>query len=215
MRVHAPPFTVKEESELPDYSRYYRSGVLPEEGALGQDYATFSSGARRPGRGDRELAETLVGKALPMTRFFAADGRVLDLADYRGKKILFVILRGFTSEVCVYCATQTKELGPFYSAFEEKNTEVFVMYPGTRGKLTAFLEAYEETFHEAPPPYTLLYDTDLALADELSILARLARPTSLILDESGIVRYAYVAESDDNIADRPPATELVEVLDGL
>ena len=214
MRVHPPPFTVKEESELEDYARYYATGRLPRGRALGTGYAKRSR-SRRPGRGDRELAASLLGRELPMTRFLTAEGRVVDLADFHGKKILFVILRGFTSEVCVYCATQTKELGPFYSFFREANTEVFVMYPGTRAKLTAFLEAYQQTFDEAPPPYTLLYDTDLSLAGELSILARLARPTSLILDENGIVRYAYVAESDENIADRPPAQELVEALEEL
>ena len=38
--------------------------------------------------------------------------------------------------------------------------------------------------------------------------AVMARPASFVVDRAGVVRHAYVAESEANVADRPSAAEL-------
>ena len=37
----------------------------------------------------------------------------------------------------------------------------------------------------------------------------------VVIDAQGVVRYAYVAESLENTADRPPATQLIKAIENL
>jgi peroxiredoxin len=171
------------------------------------------TGAPRLGRGDRERAQGLCGRPLPVTRFRAGDGSVLDLAALRGRRVLLVVLRGFTDRVCVNCLAQTAELVPAAAEFAKLEAEVVVLYPGPKSKLDAFVAACADEFADSGlPPYRVVYDPDLELAQGLGVIADLARPSALILDRDGIVRWAYIAESDANIADRPPITEIVRAL---
>ena len=82
-------------------------------------------------------------------------------------------------------------------------------------KAGEWIELDGDEFGAAGPPYRMVYDPDLDLAKDLRIEGNLARPSSLILDREGIVRHAYIAESVDNVADRPPAKRLVELVEGM
>jgi len=147
-----------------------------------------------------------------VTQFPTADGRQLDLVSFRGKRVLFVVLRGFTTQVCVYCFAQTAELEPQAKTWAELECEVVVMYPGSKGKLAAFVTAFAAEFGGKPPPYHMVYDPDLTLAKALGLQGNLARPASFVLDRQGIVKHAYVAENETNIVDRPSAAELQQLV---
>lgn len=217
-RLEAPTdpgeFTVREREELERYRRYYRDGWLPRQHGMGGEYGT-PAGARRLGQGDRARADSLVGKRLPVTTFRTSDGQLLDVAKMRGKKVLLVVLRGFTTQVCVYCFAQTAELVPLSKRFQELNTEVVVVYPGSRSKLDAFLSVCKSEFSGGKAPYHMVYDPDLELSTALGVSGNLARPSALVLDQEGVIRAAYVAESERNIADRPPAKDLIALLEEL
>lgn len=205
-------WTAREREELEVFRRYYRDGKLPRRSGAADRYSS-GTGATTLGKGDGSLADRIVGAPLPVTAFPAADGTRLDLASLRGKRVLFVVLRGFTSQVCVYCFAQTAELAPLAKRWRELDCEVVVMFPGTRSRMAAFQSACASEFDDAAPPYRLVYDPDLQLAKALGLQGNLARPASFVLDREGTVRHAYVAESVENTADRPSAARLAEWVD--
>jgi len=213
-RLEAPTdpgeLTVAEREELDTYRRYVRDGFLPRRSGLRDRYG--GAAGQGLGAGDKPRATALVGKALPVTRFPTADGGELDLASLRGRKVLVVILKGFTSQVCVYCFAQTRELAPVVPKLDQLACELVVLFPGTKSRLDAFRAACAREFGDTPAPYRLVYDPDLSLAKALGIEGNLARPSSVLLDAQGVVRYAYIAESVANAADRPPAERLLEVV---
>ncbi len=201
-------WTARERAELTIYRRYYRDGWLPRKHQAGRLYGGAAD-SRRLGTGDATLSGTLVGKPLPHTSFPTADGKLLDLAVFRGKRVLLVVLRGFTTQVCVYCFAQTAELAPLAEQWRQLDCEVVVMFPGNKSRMQAFAAACAREFGDTTAPYHLVYDPDLELAKALGLVGNLARPASFVLDQNGIVRHAYVAESIENTADRPAASELL------
>ncbi len=211
-RLEAPTdpgeWTVRERAELELFRRYFRDGWLPRRQSAGARYGA-PSGSVRLGDGDAGLAATIVGKPLPRTRFPTSTGDVLDLASLRGKRVLLVVLRGFTSQVCVYCFAQTAELAPLAPRWAELDCEVVVLFPGSRSRLEAFAAACRSEFGDAKPPYRMVYDPDLDLAKALGLEGNLARPAAFVLGRDGVVQHAYVAEDVVNVADRPAATELL------
>jgi peroxiredoxin len=149
---------------------------------------------------------------LPVTRFEDLVGGTFDLQSLRGRRVLLVVLRGFTSQVCVYCFAQTAELGPRLADFAAADCEVVVLFPGTKGRAEAFRRSCTNEFDGEPPPYRILYDPELTLGKALGIEGRIVRPASLVLDADGVVRFAYVAENVQNIADRPAADRLLRAV---
>jgi hypothetical protein len=69
----------------------------------------------------------------------------------------------------------------------------------------AFVQAVQ-SLRRDPPPMPLALDVSLALVRGLGIEGNLAKPTALVLDGQGIVRYAYTGSS---IADRPSVDDLI------
>ncbi|MEZ6017090.1 MAG: redoxin domain-containing protein [Planctomycetota bacterium] len=211
-RLEAPTdpghWTVREARELELLRRYYRDGWLPRRHTTGARYGV-AAGAPRLGAGDDALADGLIGQRLPTTSFPTATGGTLDLQDLRGKRVLLVVLRGFTSQVCVYCFAQTTELAPLVPRFRALDCEVVVLFPGARSRMEAFVEACREEFGEAAAPYRMVYDPELDLARALGLEGNLARPAAFVLDAEGVVRHAYIAEDEQNVADRPPASDLL------
>jgi antitoxin component YwqK of YwqJK toxin-antitoxin module/peroxiredoxin len=182
--------------------------------AGGPDYMERDAG--EPPRGDEELSRDFLGKGLPFTWLRGAGGEPIDLTAFAGKKnVLLVILRGFDGRVCEYCAGQTMALGRSRQDFEERDTEVMVVYPGRQSRLETFLEAYREQFGARPPRFRFLYDSELRFADALGIgppEGKIARPTVLLLDRSGSVRFAHVGTRKE---DRPTVEQLLAEIDRL
>src|SRR6185503_10759654 len=57
---------------------------------------------------DNERTQALIGKPLSHTKLTYGTGQTLDLAQFRGKKnVLLIVLRGFDGRVCEYCEAQT------------------------------------------------------------------------------------------------------------
>jgi len=132
---------------------------------------------------------------------------VVELKDRIGQHpVLLVVLRGFSGQVCLYCATQTAALANEIARFRDLGVEVMVIYPGPVESVPAFMQAVE-SLRKDPPPMPLALDVSLLLVRALGIEDDLARPTSIIIDKQGVVRYAYVGET---IADRPTVNDLLQ-----
>jgi peroxiredoxin len=194
-------WTKHEEATAGQLIQRYITGRQPQSGA-----AAYGSDEGRPQRRD------LQGKPLAITRLLSSTGDVIDLDDFKGKKnVVLVVLRGFAGQVCVYCATQTAALAKSIDRFHAVDAEVVLVYPGAAESAPVFLEAVRSLGVDQPAiPIGL--DVDLQLVRALRISHQLAKPTSLIIDKQGNVRYAYVGEDR---GDRPSVDDLLRQLQKL
>ena len=112
--------------------------------------------------------------------------------------------------LCPFCTTQTSRLIANYSKFAELDTEVLVVYPGTRDHIDEFIEAATKTEKKQVDqvPFPLLFDEQLAAVGFFGIESNLAHPSSYLIDKQGNVRFAYVGV--DMSADRPSVKLLLE-----
>jgi len=160
-----------------------------------------------------EARSDLVGSRLPHTAFFSSNGDAYDVSHFEGRKrLVLVIMRGFAGAVCINCSTQTLSLADKIEEFKAKNAEVVLVYPGEVETVAAFLDAVRSLREGFAPPFPIVLDVDLAAVRTYSIQGSLAKPTTLILDEKGIVRYAYVGKQP---ADRPSAADMLKALDAI
>jgi antitoxin component YwqK of YwqJK toxin-antitoxin module/peroxiredoxin len=194
-------WTASQEANAEALIRHYTNRVT-DSVIGGYDDGSFG------GDGDRQRRD-LIGKPLPQTRFLSASGDVIDLKDLMGKKqVLLVVLRGFSGQVCLYCATQTAALSNSIQKFRDLGVEVVIVYPGPVEAVPAFVQAVQ-SLRKDPPPMPLALDVSLLLVRALGIEDNLAKPASLIIDRQGVVRYAYVGKT---IADRPAVNDLLHAL---
>jgi peroxiredoxin len=142
---------------------------------------------------------------LPQTRFMSSTGAVIDLARPKNPVVLCV-MRGFSGQVCIYCATQTAAIASNYSAFTR--AEVVIIYPGPTEAVLAFVTAVR-ALRKDPPPMPIGLDVSLLLVRGLSVEENLVKPTSLINDTNGKVAYVYIGAS---MADRPSVEDLLQAL---
>lgn len=210
--LRAQPWTVAEEESL-DYliARYTDGAKSVRPPAGDRRYGSRRGAQQEAPKGDTERSEKFLGGTLPWTRFSTADGRIVDMDDFRGKrKVMLVVLRGFAREVCVYCVTQTEAICENVGAFHDQGTEAFVVYPGEKNRLEAFMESFKRVSkRQGEPPIGVLYDPDMRLVQRLGIESELAIPSTFVLDEEGRIRYAYVGAA---IEDRPPVEDVLAAI---
>lgn len=151
------------------------------------------------------------GKALPQTRFLGADGQVLDLKRWRGKAVAVVVMRGFSGQVCLYCAAQTAALAEAATHLRGLGLEVLVVYPGPAEAVPTFVRAVA-ALNGKPPELPVALDPGLQLVRKLELGGNLALPATFLLDRDGVVRWTYVGTS---IADRPSVRDLERAVEGL
>ena len=157
--------------------------------------------------------EDLVGKPLTARRFLGPNGDILDLNDFKGSKnVVLVVLRGFSGQVCIGCSSYTLALANAQEEFEARDTQVLLVYPGSGASIPAFLESIRKAGGEKQLPYPVLLDLDLNAVQVLDIRGSLAKPTSLIVDKQGTVRFAYTGKRFD---DRPSVKALLDEIDGF
>jgi antitoxin component YwqK of YwqJK toxin-antitoxin module/peroxiredoxin len=213
--LRAQPWTETERENheylVQRYAKGEKAAQPPRNSPYGKRRGKTSSAPTAP---DPALSSRFLGTKLPWTRFRQTDGKIVDLDQFRGKsKVVLVVLRGMAREVCIYCVTQTEALCDSVDQFRALNSEVFVVYPGERNRLEAFLEAFNSASQRTgEPPLGVLYDPDMQLVDRMGIASELAIPSTFVIDEQGTIRYAYVGR---DIEDRPPAEALLEALRGL
>lgn len=207
------------EGELADYALfvdYYATGRLPRRSGAASRYGGGAT-ARTLGAGDAAKADGALGRPLPIGSLPLAAGGELDLATLRGKRVVLVVMRGFGSQVCIYCQAQVIALAEQALRAREIGCEIVVLFPGARSRMKAFRQTWARDIGDKEPPFQLAYDPDgeavraLGLAVAGGKDTTLARPASYVLDRQGLVRFSYVAESDQNAADRTWAGKLLRV----
>ncbi len=163
-------------------------------------------------------SEKVVGRSLTEkeSRFIASTGKTVDLSKFVGRKrVVLVILRGYDPQygVCISCSEQTLALADNLQKFLDRDAELFLVYPGAAENVGKFIDAVRDL--RATPgemPLRVLLDVDLSIVKDFRIEGKLAKPTSMIIDKKGIVRFCHVGQ---NKTDRPTVPNLLKVLDGL
>lgn len=170
--------------------------------------------ARFENNNDKKMANhELVGNKFPFLRFVNSNGEVIDLRQHvANKKLVVVVLRGFAGSVCLVCSSQTLALSKQIKKFHDRNTEVILVYPGEIETIPQFISSVHDIESTLPLPFPIVLDADLSLVNEFKINGSLAKPSTMIIDENGIVRYAYVGKHP---GDRPTIPNLLKVIDDI
>ncbi|HUR28761.1 MAG TPA: redoxin family protein [Planctomycetota bacterium] len=210
--LHAQPWTESEELNMNYLVKLYTDGAPNAVAPGGGQYGGGPRGgraAKKVSDGNTDRSSPLIGRKLGFAKAHTRDGKLLDLHTLEGKPLVLVILRGMAGEVCVYCYTQVRALCQTMPKFKAEGANVVVVYPGEADRLEAFWQALSksEELEHREAPFVFAYDPGSELVSALSIEGNLALPTTLVIDASGTIRFAYVgAES----ADRPDAKRLLE-----
>lgn len=145
--------------------------------------------------------------------FVTLDGREVRLEEFLGKRnVVLIMMRGYNSQVCMYCTAHTSRLLVNHKEFVKRNAEVLVVYPGPKDKVPLLLKSIKNVADAENPPFPLLLDEDLRVVKLLGIEADLAKPATYIVDKQGQVRFAYVGATT---SDRPALKVLFDQLDAI
>ncbi len=153
--------------------------------------------------------------------FQDAKGDTFRIQEFRGKKnVVLIFMRGLTENpggVCAYCSTQTSRLIAQYNKFQERSTELLVVFPGSNKAVQMYLKDAKEKM-EIPGeekskkmiPFPILLDPEFSAVNALKIRGDQAKPSTYILDKKGRVRFAYVGRTS---VDRPSLEAIFRELD--
>ena len=201
-----------ERTRITQLESLYSTGHAPEEAKFLEKWTLDGKPImpRDPGPVGLD-GEELLGRPLPQTRFVGSSGDVVDLNDWRGKKnVVLVVLRGFSGTVCLSCTGQTLAMNQNLKAFAERDAEVFFVYPGPRDSVPKFLDSVCDLRGSRESlPIEILLDIDLKVVREFKIEGQLAKPTTIILDKAGVVRFAHVGQTN---TDRPTVPAMLDAL---
>lgn|GEM_PF-132445 len=122
-----------------------------------------------------------LGRMAPDFALYDADGRVVQLSDYRGEKAVFV---NFWATWCPPCL---REMPAMQALYDRRGDEVVILavnYRETRSQVTAFMDDLDLHF-----PALLDVQGDVALRYGVW-----SYPTSVFIDKDGVVRGRFVGE---------------------
>ena len=218
--VSVQPFTPKEQDFFDTFVDYLLGKADRE--TVSSVYAPTGGAGGGSGQaaefpepiGDVERAESYVGKPLPREIFRTEEGEEFNLIEHRGNKVVLVVLRGFGSKICPYCVAQTKAMAEegAIRKIEQRNAVLEVVYPGTKNGFDAFQRAYSLLTKTDKKAYGMKYEDAWVVAEELRLAGNKVTPSTFILDQFGVVRFAYIGTE---AKDRPPLSLLLEELDKI
>lgn len=162
---------------------------------------------------DRTASNTDVTPDMLILDFVDSAGKTVDLRQYQGRKnVVLVFTRGYPGYLCPYCNAQAARLSQNYKAFQERDAEILMVFPGPTEHVDEFIRSAARTAESDKLPFTILLDKDFQAVDKLHIRSDLAKPSTYILDKHGKIRYAYVGATR---TDRPSIDDLLKQLDAI
>ncbi len=148
--------------------------------------------------------------------FSDKDGNRIRLEDFHGKKnVVLVFTEGFNGALCPFCKTQTSRLVANYDKFVQLDTEVLVVYPGSKDHLDEFIEAAKGKDKEQVDrvPFPIVLDQEFLATTFFDIKSMHAHPSTFIIDKQLKVQLAYVGK--DMTADRPSVKAMLDKIRSL
>ena len=177
-----------------------RAFLLSEQWArmAGLDFHTFS-GQDATHRGGGRVSGAGVAVVDPR-------GAEVPLERLLDRPSVLVFMRGFYGNVCPYCTTYTAQLATRYEEFVAAGANLIVIYP-TRAEDAAEVETFKQLVAEVLAeegeeaiPFPVYLDRGLRVVGRYNLSGDVSKPSTLVLDREGAIRYLYVGR---NTADRP------------
>jgi peroxiredoxin Q/BCP len=149
-----------------------------------------------------------IGQVAPDWEIKRGDGQAVKAILFRGRPLVIFFFRGTW---CPSCRKQMEDIKEQWKALSSRAQII--------GIIAEPVSKLEEYMRRANLPFTLLADPDRKVIVKHNVYRRfgldgfrVAFPSTLILDNSGVVRYCYVGEST---FDRPEISEVIYELDKL
>ncbi len=157
-----------------------------------------------------------VGSTAPAFVLNDLDGKTISLADLlkHGPAVL-VVLRGYPGYQCPICTRQFGELMGKAKKFADAKATVVFIYPGPATDLDKYAKEFVggKTF---PENYRFAIDPDFKFTESYKLRwdapHETAYPSSFVVDDAAIVRFAKVSHSH---GDRASSGELLAALTKL
>ena len=166
-------------------------------------------------RRNTDNAGPLVRKGRPLPAFDAVDddGNPVNSGSLRGKKAVLLFVRG---SWCPFCSEQVKTLTAHYKAIADHDAELIIVTRRPLDTTRRVADMFDVKF-------TFWLDENLKAAEALQLVdasgvpkavaedygKRTIRPTAIVLDAEGVVRYAYRSPTPSH---RPDPKALLRVL---
>jgi thioredoxin-dependent peroxiredoxin len=139
-----------------------------------------------------------------------AEGRSVSLYDLTNRhKVVLVVLRGYPGYQCPVCTKQVGELIQNAKQFEEMNTHVLLVYPGTGENLRDRGREFTQNL-SLPANFTFVTDPDYSFVSLYHLRwdaeGETAYPSTFVIDRQNVIRYAKISESH---GDRAPVDQVL------
>ncbi len=157
-----------------------------------------------------------VDKPAPDFELPTVDGKSIKLSELTEKSpVVVVVLRGYPGYQCPLCTRQVSDLVQSASKIAASKAKVLLIYPGPKKLVN---DKAKEFFASAklPAGFTVLLDPDYGFTDAYGLRwdapNETAYPTTLIVGNDGIVRFASVSKSHgDRVSAKTVVSELAKL----
>ena len=148
-----------------------------------------------------------VPRKAPPLELKATDGRVVRLADLKGKVVVVL----WISTDCPHCQQTCESLAPIYREFSGQGFEIMGMAVTPRAP--ANIDSFK-TEHGVQFPIGVSMRSDWVRFADLSVMARPYVPYMMLVDRDGMIRYEHAGRDQAFWSDQVNRlrTELAELL---
>lgn len=127
-----------------------------------------------------------VGKKAPDFHTRTADGKSIQLSDFKGKKNLVLVF--YQGSFCSVCAAQLSNIQSHLAAFRDQNTDVIAISADDRQHAMQSVGEHGLTFHVVP-------DSKKEIIQKFGIgnvsKQGIAWPSLFIVDKNGVVKFSF------------------------
>lgn len=148
---------------------------------------------------DLEPRRPKTGESAPDFELERIDGETVRLAKLTKEgPVVVVVLRGFPGYQCPVCSGQVGQLLGAAKKLENAKAQVLLIYPGPADDLRAHAEEFIKG-KTLPANFHLLIDPDYSFTEKYALRweadGETAYPSTFVVDQKGVVRYAKISES--------------------
>ena len=144
------------------------------------------------------------------------DDQSVRLRDLLGKSnVVLIVLRGWPGYQCPICTVQVQDYVRAATGFAQAKARVVMVYPGPADKLKEHAAEFLQD-KQWPKEFVFLLDPDYTMVNayglKWSAPSETAYPSTFVLDQNGLVRFARVSGSHGN---RTKAGEILPIAQQL
>jgi len=158
------------------------------------------------------------GEKAPDFALNTPDGSPISLSKLTAKSpVVLIVLRGFPGYQCPLCAMQVSNLIAHTKELEAAKAQVLLVYPGPGegldSKANEFLKMKGFRGAKLPEQFSYVTDPDykftLAYGLRWDAPRETAYPSTFVIDQDGIIRYAKISKTH---GDRAPLGDILKAL---